>query len=387
MLSSLRNLHQIVAEMEKTIGRSVNLTDNRGIIVASTQRTRIGMFHEGAARILHEQLNGFSHEKPDQLFEIEAAEEIGLPIVINGEMIGVVCIEGNKEDGAVYGVLIQKLTQVLVVDAMQKERHQLLDQTRQSFIYRWLLETPYEDNHTFAMRGKMLGIDVSLPRIAVVVDPRLKDSELEDNNEISSQKLNERMILWLQNEFRHNQNSLVVSVGSKCTVLYYGTSTAECNQTFTALFSRMEQEISCSAACGIGSVSRNLLEMQRSFREAEQACRVSLDNTPRRVRLFESLDIELLLQDITQNNSERFMSRLFHHCSHDEQMKWVNLLQVFFTHNSSIGKTAEALFIHKNTLQYRLKKLKQLTGYDPRNINEAMVLYLAVKLFNKKRLV
>ncbi|NLV58398.1 MAG: hypothetical protein GXY67_06470, partial [Clostridiales bacterium] len=53
MLSSLKNLHSIVTEMEKIIDHDINVTDNRGIIIASTDRLRIGQFHEPAARVLH----------------------------------------------------------------------------------------------------------------------------------------------------------------------------------------------------------------------------------------------------------------------------------------------------------------------------------------------
>jgi carbohydrate diacid regulator len=60
----------------------------------------------------------------------------------------------------------------------------------------------------------------------------------------------------------------------------------------------------------------------------------------------------------------------------------IETLSCFFACNQSINKTAERLFIHKNTLQYRLIKIKEITGYDPRVFEEAVLLYLGL-YFNR----
>lgn len=55
-------------------------------------------------------------------------------------------------------------------------------------------------------------------------------------------------------------------------------------------------------------------------------------------------------------------------------------LEAYFTHGLSISETARALFIHRNTLLYRLDRVAELTGYNPREFTAAVQLYLAIWL-------
>ena len=58
----------------------------------------------------------------------------------------------------------------------------------------------------------------------------------------------------------------------------------------------------------------------------------------------------------------------------------IQCLKSYIENNGSISKVSEELFVHKNTLQYRLTKMKTLTGYDPRVLREAVPLVVAVLL-------
>lgn len=56
------------------------------------------------------------------------------------------------------------------------------------------------------------------------------------------------------------------------------------------------------------------------------------------------------------------------------------IMSLFAKHTGSLDACAKELFIHKNTLQYQLNKIKNLTGYDPRNYRDFSVLYIALLL-------
>jgi len=55
-------------------------------------------------------------------------------------------------------------------------------------------------------------------------------------------------------------------------------------------------------------------------------------------------------------------------------------LQGFFDNNLSITQTAKALFIHRNTLLYRLERVKKITGLDPKKFDDAVLLRIALKM-------
>lgn len=58
-------------------------------------------------------------------------------------------------------------------------------------------------------------------------------------------------------------------------------------------------------------------------------------------------------------------------------------LEMYLTHGLSAAETARALYIHRNTLIYRLDRITELTGYNPRNFEDAVHLYLALWLQQK----
>jgi carbohydrate diacid regulator len=69
----------------------------------------------------------------------------------------------------------------------------------------------------------------------------------------------------------------------------------------------------------------------------------------------------------------------------EEIEDYQELLQTFVKNNGSIKKTSEEYYIHKNTLQYRLNKLKDITGYDPRTIEGIVVLYIAFLIYKMNK--
>ena len=55
-------------------------------------------------------------------------------------------------------------------------------------------------------------------------------------------------------------------------------------------------------------------------------------------------------------------------------------LEIYFACNGSVQAISQKLFIHKNTVQYKIKKIADATGYDPRRLTDTVLLYLCVKL-------
>ena len=63
-----------------------------------------------------------------------------------------------------------------------------------------------------------------------------------------------------------------------------------------------------------------------------------------------------------------------------EIASWTRLLAVYFQTGGALGEAAARLGIHKNTLQYRLRRLAEITGHDPRRLRDALSLYLATMM-------
>lgn len=73
---------------------------------------------------------------------------------------------------------------------------------------------------------------------------------------------------------------------------------------------------------------------------------------------------------------KKFSGKTIHQLSLDEK----ELLRTYFSLEMSLADTAEKLFLHKNTLQYKLNHIYKKCGLNPRKFRDAVLLYLALEL-------
>ena len=93
---------------------------------------------------------------------------------------------------------------------------------------------------------------------------------------------------------------------------------------------------------------------------------------------FDDLGIQSFVNEIPKETREDFINRILDYTNLSKEEDLINTLRVFFKNDQSIVKTAEEMIVHKNTVQYRLKKVKDLTGHDPRIFTDATLLYVAL---------
>ena len=128
VIISRTQMQNIVDEMKETIHKDINIMDETGYIIASTDVQRIGMYHSGAQKIIS--------QKVDQLIVYEEdlydgmKEGINLPIVIENEIVGVVGITGKADEVAIFGKIIQKMAEIMIYDRYQRNSRQLEKQMR-----------------------------------------------------------------------------------------------------------------------------------------------------------------------------------------------------------------------------------------------------------------
>ena len=91
---------------------------------------------------------------------------------------------------------------------------------------------------------------------------------------------------------------------------------------------------------------------------------------------YDVLTLEIILQSISIYDKKDYLNKTIAMLSLED----LNLLHIYFEEDMSLLNTANRLFIHKNTLQYKLDRIHKLCGYNPRKFRDANILYLALKL-------
>ena len=129
---------------------------------------------------------------------------------------------------------------------------------------------------------------------------------------------------------------------------------------------------------GVGR-SVDIWQADASYATARMALN-SLRGTENSLALFDDLTLDILLGSISADIRREYLTKTITDLTPDD----LSLLDLYFSQDCSLSKTAEKLFLHKNTLQYRLNHIHQKCGLDPRTFRDAVFLYLAVQLNARK---
>ncbi|MBR0277284.1 MAG: helix-turn-helix domain-containing protein [Clostridia bacterium] len=142
----------------------------------------------------------------------------------------------------------------------------------------------------------------------------------------------------------------------------------------------LNTELMANASVGIGSVVTNIIEINRSYKDACVAIDVGKVFDPDLpIISYNNLGIGRLIYQLPTKLCELFLNEVFKKGSLnilDEET--VTTIQKFFDNNLNVSEASRKLFVHRNTLVYRLDKLYKLTGLDIRKFDDAIVFKVAM---------
>lgn len=131
---------------------------------------------------------------------------------------------------------------------------------------------------------------------------------------------------------------------------------------------------------GIGTTVTGIKDLARSFKEAQVALEVGkVFDTERSIVSYDNLGIARLIYQLPTTLCEMFLKEVFKRGSIESlDAETLFTIQRFFENNLNVSETSRKLFVHRNTLVYRLEKIKKLTGLDLREFEDAIVFKVAL---------
>ncbi|WP_221567440.1 sugar diacid recognition domain-containing protein [Alkalihalobacillus sp. TS-13] len=393
MVISPQTAQSIVEETVKIIHRNINFMDEQAQIIASIDPNRIGDFHEGAWTVL----------KTKEPLIIQEENEFGgakrgvnLPVELNDQIIGVIGITGKPEEVVQFGEVIKRMTEILLKEAYIEEQIELENRARESFIDEWI-EGDWENDKLFAARGWIHKINVHIPRAAVVLEvkdfndilyEKLKSYEADVKGELEFQQFRCEILNVIQNHFPEQSQHVIIPSGSTRYTMLLSvnehSSEMKRKEKIRYRLNKIQSAIQTSykfeTTAGIGQMYVDPRSTSHSVREAERAL-LHAKNRKQTFIFHDELGIESFAYDLSEETREAYIKKVLLNDTGIEHAQMLETLECFFEANGSITEAAEKLFIHKNTLQYRLKRIKEITGYDPRVLTEAVMLYVAMTFY------
>ena len=142
----------------------------------------------------------------------------------------------------------------------------------------------------------------------------------------------------------------------------------------------LRNELFVRTVIGIGTISEHLRSLADSYKEAQTAIEVGkVFDTEKSVINYENLGIGRLIYQLPTTLCEIFLSEVFKKNTIESlDQETLFTINKFFENNLNVSETSRKLFVHRNTLVYRLEKIKKLTGLDLRLFDHAIVFKVAL---------
>ena len=268
---------------------------------------------------------------------------------------------GEDEDTYMVGKLAAFQIQSLIV--AYKERFD-----KDSFIKNLLL-----DNLLLVdiyNRAKKLHIDADVRRVVMIL-------ELEQEREHSSMES-------VKSLFGGKSKDFITAVDEKSIIIVKelkDTDTFEdMNQTARMLVDMLNAEAMSQVRVSYGNPVSEIKSVSRSYKEAKMALEVGkIFYADKNVVPYNNLGIGRLIYQLPIPLCEMFMTEVFGENLPDTfDEETLTTINKFFENNLNVSETSRQLYVHRNTLVYRLEKLEKSTGLDIRKFDDALTFKIAM---------
>lgn len=327
-------------------GRPVYITDNGGMVVASTEKAMIGSFPQEAAKAITSgrtvRVSGRNLKNSSEL-----VEGCNVPVLINGSPIGTIGLGGNLKKILVLADLLQAYAQQYFRQQELMDHLRGENETRQRLLNLLLYGTEKQESDILLL-CRILSVQIRFP-VRVLLFSGSADG-LQETADLS-QALEQGGLLKSKGDFSGpNKHGFV---------LLRSGNLAEPIPDAVRLEELLESR---NARLSIGSECRNFSEIPFSFAEACALGKIQTERICDISKLTHRLDC--LIENIVNTAGSHYIRQVYRQLCGRVESKDLTLLlhtaEIYYQEERSVKRASAHLHLHKNTLLYRMNHLFSL---------------------------
>lgn len=363
------------ATMTVINNRNINIMNTDGIIIASGEKSRVNTFHKGAFDVIK---TGKTIDiYPEHVHEYEGAKEgVNMPLVINNRVIGVVGVHGNPDEVRIITKLVKTYVELAVDQSLISEDLKAVKDLKSQLIRKLIYDNASNIEEDIYCISRLLGVELDMRRYAVVI--KIDDSTYKDTLAVFKDmgKIESHLI---DSGFLTDKDFGSV-INEKFIMFKYNSKNTNPLGFMEELKHSINHKLGIVIKISSGSCHDGIAGYKKSYKEALEMLRLGkgkiLDiNTSQTKAIF-------LLNQIDEEVIEHFIEEVYSKIldENGRTQSWViSTLEALFDNNLSVGEAAKQLFVHKNTMTYRMKKIESLTGLSiGSNFYDSVLLYLLI---------
>ena len=288
-----------------------------------------------------------------------------LKILDDGEPAYILVAQGPSDDVYMVGKIAVSSIQNLIV--AYKERFDRNNFFQNLLLDNLLLVDIYN-------RAQKLHIEVECPRIIYLIETKIE----KDNSAME----------MLKSLFSSQNGDYITAVDEKNIILIKALEREDdldtIEKTADMIVDMMNSEAMMNVRVAYGTVVSELREVSKSYKEATMAMDVGkIFYAEKCVISYAKLGIGRLIYQLPVNLCKIFIEEIFgDNVPYDMDEETLTTINKFFENNLNVSETSRQLFIHRNTLVYRIEKLQKSTGLDIRVFDDALTIKIALMVVN-----
>ena len=350
---SSRIFQNVIIQMKEAVDRPIGVVDEQGFVVAASELAMIGS-----------RLDDF------RAYDLEQARS--LPVSTDNRSFCALNSEGGKLDYAAFvegADGISRTVCAVAAVAFNEAKNNFEEKHNKAAFIKNIISDNILPGDVY-VRAKELHFVTDEPRIVLLVRQM-------ENADVAAVEVISRLFPDKQKDFVLNINETDVVVVKS---LQSPENVEEVRKAALTIENALREELGIHCVIGVSTNARHLRELADRYKEAQVAIDVGrIFESDKSIIHYENLGLGRIIYQLPTTLCEMFLNEVFKknpiETLDEDTLETINR---FFENNLNVSETSRKLYVHRNTLVYRLEKIKKITGLDLREFDHAIVFKVAM---------
>ena len=359
----------VITQVMSLLGRDVTMTDGSGVVLASYDPNQHGKKVKGADGAL----------KGSEVVELDGGEATAFGVTIAEQPVGVLIIHAEPKNVKEFVPITRSLVELLI----SRDGEQAADSLDQ-LLWRFFHSVSGSEREKIVTEARLLGADLTKPRFAVLINVPdfAQQLGMATDKTVPITRFKDKLTREVKAVFSASSDNLIAYFGhDRFLLLKDARRGDETLKLFQQKSGQMFRNIGGNLTAGIGHLYLGADGVVTSFKEAETALRLGLKlKKPGSAYLVDDLGLYVVFGEVSTDRQVHLAKRLLAPLLKEPDL--LKTLRAYFDANLNLTQAAKQLHIHRNTLIYRLGKIRDLTKLDPEAFEDAVQLKMALTLLD-----
>lgn len=387
----------IVDKTSEILQHPISITDDDGYIIGATDKRRIGLFHPPSLEVIQRNMSIDCDNEINQ----QILPGISVPINFNNKVIGVLGIVGNPREVEKYGQLVKNQVEMMCQEAFRKEMVEMKEKMVELFVHQLIHHEELESNELLLKYSSLLDIDLHTDRVCLLIDMvnlskkiSVANAHSKSNEDFSVQYFQRDVMNYLNLIFHEDDSDIISTLNIERFIIIktlpfqqsYANFTAGLEEKLERLNQFLQRKYEISAIISVGGISHGINGVPESYDNAKKAMNIGVQHeieTGIHIYNEREMILHFLPRELTADYREKLMNIIAPLTDHENYEVLASTFVAYCKYDLNLSEASRNMFTHRNTIIYRLERIKEITSLNTNNFKHCMLLYTAIQCYEE----